>query len=311
MYALADRYLRELEVTARSPHTLRKYRTDLRDFIDWALDNGVLKPSQVNRDAVERYMVHLHALGKSRKTLGARQTSVKMWQRWLAAHNYCASEIQGLRNPASGERALPRVRLTQAQVRAMIEAAKPDVIPGREGRRQGVRDRAILEVLYSTACRVAELCAMNTTDVDLGSGTARVMGKGKRERLVSLGKHARAALGRYLRDPSRPHPEPGHKHALFLSNQGTRIVVRSVYRLVANAAKDARIEGEVGPHALRHACATHMLQRGASLKHISDYLGHANIGTTQIYLHLAKADLWETFDKYHPRAGGSVHGRDG
>jgi site-specific recombinase XerD len=309
MHAIAHRYLRELEVTALSPHTLRKYESDLTDFIKWCLDNGVLKPSQVNRDAVERYLVHLDEEGKSRNTRGARLTSVKMWQRWLVAHNYCASPIYGMRNPASGERTLPRVRLSQAQVRAMIEAAKYVDHVGREGRRQGVRDRAILETLYSTACRVAELCAMNVNDVDLGSGTARVMGKGKRERLVSLGKPARAAIRRYLRDEGRPDPEPGHKAALFLSNQGTRIVVRSVYRLVSNAAKDAKIEGEVGPHALRHACATHMLQQGAGLKHISDYLGHANIETTQIYLHLAKADLWEAFDKYHPRAGDSVHGR--
>lgn len=309
MKALVERYLRELEVTARSPHTLRTYRSHLHDFIAWGLDNGVMKPSQVNRDAVERYLVHLHDTGKSRKTRGSRQTSVKMWQRWLVAHNYASLAITGMRNPASGERNLPRVRLSQSQVRAMIEAAKYVEHVGREGRRQGVRDRAILETLYSTAARVAELCAMNVNDVDLGSGTARVMGKGKRERLVSLGKPALAALRRYLRDPSRPAPEPGHKHALFLSNQGTRIVTRSVYRLVSNAARDARIEGEVGPHALRHACATHMLQQGAGLKHISDYLGHANVATTQIYLHLAKADLWEAFDKFHPRAGGVVHNR--
>lgn len=309
MQVLVDRYLRELEVTARSPATLRTYRSHLADFLAWGLDHGVMKPSHVNRDALERYLVDLHKAGKSRKTLGSRQTSVKMWQRWLAAHNYCRSEIQGLRNPASGERTLPRVRLTKDQVRAMIEAAKYDVEPGREGRRQGVRDRAILETLYSTACRVAELVSMNVQDVDLGSGTARVMGKGKRERLVSLGKPARAALRRYLRDEGRPSPEPGHKHALFLSNQGTRIVTRSVYRLVANAAKDARIEGEVGPHALRHACATHMLQEGAGLKQVSEYLGHASVATTQIYLHLAKADLWEAFDKYHPRAGDFRHNR--
>ncbi len=310
MQALVDRYLRELEVTARSPHTLRTYRSHLTDFLEWGADNGVMKPKHVNRDALERYLVHLHGEGKSRKTLGSRQTSVKMWQRWLAAHNYCASEIQGMRNPAAGERTLPRVRLTQAQVRAMIEAAKYDVEPGREGRRQGVRDRAILETLYSTACRVAELVGMNVQDVDLGSGTARVMGKGKRERLVSLGKPARAALRRYLRDPGRPDPERGHKNALFLSNQGTRIVVRSVYRLVANAARDARIEGDVGPHALRHACATHMLQSGAGLKHVSEYLGHASVATTEIYLHLAKADLWEAFDRFHPRAGDLIHKRD-
>lgn len=310
MKVLVDRYLLELEVTARSPHTVRTYRSHLNDFLAWGLDNGVFKPKHLDRDAVERYLVHLHEAGKTRKTLGSRQTSIKMFQRWLVAHNYASLEIQGMRNPASGERKLPRVRLSQSQVRAMIEAAKYDVEPGREGRRQGVRDRAILETLYSTACRVAELVGMNVNDVDLGTGTARVLGKGKKERLVSLGKPARAALRRYLRDPGRPDPEPGHKHALFLSNQGKRIVTRSVYRLVANAAKDARIEGEVGPHALRHACATHMLQGGAGLKHVSEYLGHASVATTEIYLHLAKGDLFESFDRYHPRAGDFIHKRD-
>ena len=159
-----------------------------------------------------------------------------------------------------------------------------------------LRDRAMLEVLYSTGMRVSELVGMNTDDVDIISGAVKVRGKGKRERMALLGKEAQKALRNYL------DKRKGEEKAVFLNKRGRRLTDRSVRRILDKYVKQCSIEQNISPHSIRHSFATHLLNNGADLRSVQELLGHKNLSTTQIYTHLGSQRIKEIYSKAHPRA---------
>ncbi|HWJ03498.1 MAG TPA: tyrosine recombinase, partial [Verrucomicrobiae bacterium] len=165
---------------------------------------------------------------------------------------------------------------------------------------QGLRDRAILEILYASGLRVSELANLDVLDLELDLNLVKVFGKGSRERIVPLGSYAKSALQAYLAARMNFNPKPGEK-ALFLNRFGTRLTARSVRRVVETCVNAAALKGKISPHTLRHSFATHLLDRGADLRSVQELLGHIKLSSTQIYTHVTKERLKEVYQKFHPR----------
>jgi integrase/recombinase XerC len=219
---------------------------------------------------------------------------VRSFFKHLARHGQAdADPAVGLLR-ARGKRPLPKA-LTVEEIERLIE--RPDrASPG------GRRDRALLECMYSAGTRAAETVGLDRADVDLARGVARVRGKGKKERLAPLGRHAVAALGDYLLDPLRPRPKPAAARALFLNSRGGRLTTRSLGRILEHACARAGLTRAATPHTLRHSFATHLLDRGADLRSVQELLGHAHLVTTQIYTHVSVERLRQVYEQAHPRA---------
>jgi integrase/recombinase XerC len=239
-------------------------------------------------------MAWLHEQKYAKTTVARRLAAVRSWCKFLCRQGVLsASPADGLRGPRQDQR-LPHF-LTEADLVRLLDA------PG--GEPLGIRDRAILETLYSAGLRVSELTGLNLSDVDLDSGTAIIRGKGKRERLAILGKHAQQAIANWLA-VRQPLLEARGKQgeAVFLNKNGTRLTTRSVGRLVAKHLTQAGLDPRTSPHTLRHSFATHLLDRGADVRCVQELLGHQSLSTTQVYTHLTTSRLQESYRQAHPRA---------
>ena len=236
-------------------------------------------------------MVHLHAAGLSTRSVARAVHAARGLFRFAVREGLLRDDpMENLRAPRAFK-ALPRA-LSMAQVEALLAAPDP-------GTPLGVRDRAILEVLYAAGLRVSELIALRAEDVDFELGVLTCLGKGGKERLVPLGQQARAWIRRYLeevRGAGRRSP------VLFLSHRGGKLSRMGLWGIVRRHALAAGLERQLTPHVLRHSFATHLLERGADLRAVQAMLGHADISTTQIYTHVSRARLRKVYDQYHPRA---------
>lgn len=291
------------EERGASPETIRAYQSDLRQFLAFATAKRAtgsppLKPSDADPMLVREYLYWLDRRREQASSMARKLAALRTFYRFLNR------DTDGGPNPAAEVRTpklprrLPRV-LSKDDANALME------FPG-DGDPAGRRDRAILETLYSTGARVSELVGMNREDLDVREGLVRLRGKGRKERIVPIGDVALEAIEEYhaaLRRHSPPvtrHPE--HGQPVFRNARGGRLTVRSVDRLVARYS--ARLMGgRVSPHALRHSFATHLLDEGADLRAIQEMLGHASLGTTQKYTHVAMDQLMKVYDRTHPRAG--------
>lgn len=278
-----------------SEETVRAYRSDLRQFVAYLrgveASRATWAPDDVDPFLVRGYLAWLDRAREKKSSVARKLSTLRSFYRFLVR------EGRVPRNPAAAVRTpkqpkpLPRV-LTKDDANALMEFPEgdhPDV----------KRDRAILEALYSTGARVSELVGLNLNDIDYAEGLVRLRGKGRKERLVPIGDVALDALKEYrdavgLRQPSAP---------VFLNNRGGRLTARSVERLVARYS-GRLVSGRISPHALRHSFATHLLDEGADLRAIQELLGHASLGTTQKYTHVATDQLLAVYDRTHPRAGG-------
>lgn len=285
------------QVRRLSPATVRAYRSDLRDLAETV---GELEVDQVTLETLRDWLWRATQRGDARSTIARRAAAARSFFSW-AHEQQLVDHDPSLRlvAPKRG-RTLPTIAsqdamttLLDAQRRA-AGAGDPIVL----------RDHAILELLYGAGIRVSELCGLDVDDLDLDRGTARVLGKGSKERVVPFGVPARDAAGAYL-TRGRPalaartaRPTP----ALFLGSRGARIGPRAVYSLVAEVLAPFVGEETVGPHALRHTAATHLLDGGADLRAVQEILGHASLGTTQIYTHVSAERLTATYRLAHPRA---------
>lgn len=285
-----------------SPETVRAYARDLAQFLEVARRRlGALPtPAQVRPDDVRAYLGELHARRLARVTMARKLAAVRSFFRHLCRRGVLEeSPAEQVRAPKVPKR-LP-THLTVEAVTALLEA--PD--PARE---VGVRDRALLELLYATGCRCAEITGLDTGDVRLPEGRARVRGKGDKERVVLFGGPARDALSAYLsvrerwRVGARRRGVLGDDDPLFCNSRGTRLSDRSVRRLVSRHVRSAALAAGVTPHALRHSFATHLLDQGADLRDIQELLGHASLRTTQKYTHVSARKLMEVYDASHPKA---------
>ncbi len=296
--AVAD-YLRYLALERNaSPHTVKSYREDLNQavaFLEKQLSGGRPQPTQITARNLRAYLAWLHEQKYARSTVARRLAAVRSWLQYLCRQGVLTTNpADALRGPRPEHR-LPHF-LTVDHLERILDAPVP-------AGPLGLRDRAILETLYSTGLRVSELTALNVEDVDLDGGVARVRGKGKRERLALLGRSALKALGRWLETRTsvlerlqRASP------AVFLNKNGTRLTSRSVGRLLEKYIAQAGLDPRTSPHTLRHSFATHLLDRGADIRSVQELLGHRSLSTTQVYTHVTTKRLQESYQKAHPRA---------
>lgn len=282
-----------------SPETLRAYETDLalfRRFLEEEHVGGEPPgPEGIDAFAVRGFVASRHRAGNKPSSIARRLSAVRSFLRHAVREGRIeASPGKGVPTPRQ-PRLLPKT-LTVDEMFALLDGIPDDGIAG-------LRDRAILELLYATGMRVGELAGLDLEDVDVGNGMARVLGKGRKERMVPVGGKAQAALRSWLaasadlRMGRAAEPE-----ALFLNLRGGRLTDRSVRRILDRRLAEAAVAGHASPHALRHSFATHMLGAGADLRAIQELLGHASLSTTQRYTHVDVDALMQVYDRAHPRA---------
>ncbi|MEM9379925.1 MAG: tyrosine recombinase XerC [Planctomycetota bacterium] len=295
LWPCVDAFLERLRVTrGASEHTLRAYGHDLSDLVSFLAGRGVVTPERLSPRALRAWLGDLDERGLSRATIQRRLSAVRTFLKGLVEEGRLeANPALGLRQRRTS-RHLPGV-LSEDEVASLLAAPDPTTTLGR-------RDRAILETMYSAGTRAAETVGLNRGDLDLDRGVGRVIGKGRKERLVAIGRFAAEALRETLSDPLRPGPTRGSEDALFLNRSGGRLSTRSLETIVGKHALTAGITRRATPHTLRHSFATHLLDRGADLRSVQELLGHEHLATTQIYTHVSVARLQEIYDKAHPRA---------
>lgn len=295
-----EEYLRFLEAERNlSPETLRAYREDLRVFEEFCRRAGAEEPAEVDHRLLRRYLANLQTRGYARSTVARRASSVKGFFRFLTLRGYLRADPSLALSPPRRERRLPR-------------ALRLEEIEGAEEKhalhvyRTSLRDMAVIELLYATGMRVGELSGLDLEDLDMRRGEVRVLGKGRKERVIPVHDAALQLVGRYL-EKERPalaanSPDGAAERALFLNLRGGRLSDRGVRRVVERFFRELEGGRRVSPHTLRHSFATHMLQGGADLRTVQELLGHVDLSTTQIYTHLDKGQLKEVFFRTHPRA---------
>jgi integrase/recombinase XerC len=278
-----------------SEHTLAAYAGDLRQFADWAARSGATEMTKIDRKLLRRYVSFLSERRLARRSIARKASAVRAFLQWAAVQEIIAADPSlGLKVPKL-DRPLPRV------LKAVDAAALCELPPLDDP--MGVRDRAILELLYGSGLRVGELCGLNLQDLELESRTLRVLGKGRKQRQLPVSGPGLKMLTLYL-DDARPqllHRAKQANDALFINSRGGRLGVRSVRSLLENYL---RAEGmkHASPHALRHSFATHMLDGGADLRAVQELLGHDSLATTQIYTHVSSERLRAVYEQSHPRA---------
>lgn len=282
----------------RSEHTIRAYRGDLEALLTHLASQGITRLDEVRLPDLRSWLADELAAGLAPATLQRRSGAVRVFFRWAVAQGLCdADPAAGLKSPRVPRR-LPRTLSqndTETLMAAILDAAALDNGPA------GARDAAILEVLYSSGLRVGELCGLDLPDIDRQRGVLRVLGKGNKQRSVPIGQPAQRAVDSWLaRRPEWLTPASGD--AVFLGRRGGRLDQRVARRVVHDAMRAIPEAPDVGPHGMRHAMATHLLEGGADLRSVQEILGHASLATTQIYTHVSGDRLKQAFRQAHPRA---------
>jgi len=291
-----EAYLSDLAHSRQaSPHTLRAYRGDLGALLAFARVQGVADPRRIDTLLLREFLASLPA--PSRATLARKQASLRGFFGWMQRTGRIRlNPATALATPRRS-RSLPR-GLDETSIGRLLAVPDASAMPG-------VRDRAILEALYSTGMRVEECQRLDLDDLDLAGGTVRLLGKGRKQRLGMLGQPARAALAAWLpeREKLAARRRRTRVDALFLNaRDGGRLTVRSIARLVKACALAAGLPADTSPHTLRHSFATHLLDHGADLRVVQELLGHESLSTTQVYTHVSIHRLKDVYDATHPRA---------
>ena len=281
-----EKFMRYLEIEKNySRHTIINYSLDLEDFKKFL---GNLAVEDVDYLALRKYLSVFKEKNLSARTIARHLSVLRSFFRFLNREGYLKTNPTTSLSTPKQEKRLPSF-LTENEINILIESA----VPKDE---RGLRDRAILETFYSTGIRISELVGLGTQDIDFIGGIAKVMGKGKKERIVPIGEHAIAAIRGYLGKRKK------QQDALFLNRSGRRITTRGVRNIVKKYIRIASIKQGISAHTLRHSFATHLLNRGADLRSVQELLGHVNLSTTQIYTHLTTERLKDVYEKAHPRA---------
>ncbi len=292
------RFLQHMHVErAASPHTLKGYREDLETFVQYfrEADDSCPDPAELTAVELRGYLAALHEAGYAKTSIARKLACLRSFYRFGQREAWVDhNPAKALRNPRK-TRKLPHF-LTTTEVGKLL-AAPPSDQP------LGLRDRAILETLYSAGLRVSELVGLCDGDLDFEQGIVRVRGKGRKERIAPLGSYATRALGRWLKVRKLSAKEPAGREApVFINRFGSRLTVRSVGRMLEKHLQHAGLDDRTSPHTLRHSFATHLLDRGADIRSVQELLGHKSLETTQIYTHLSTSNLRAAYEKAHPRA---------
>ncbi|MEI6214797.1 MAG: tyrosine recombinase XerC [Desulfuromonadales bacterium] len=277
-----------------SPHTLAAYRSDLGQLLAFSLQEkgAAITAGDIDHLTLRRYLAHL-ARTSRKSSIGRKLAAIRAFFRFLVRRGILEKNPAELIATPKKEQRLP-FHLDIDQATTLMEAPDPE-------HKHVLRDRAILELLYSSGLRVSELTGLNISEIDLATGMVRVLGKGGKERIIPIGEHAADAVRSYLEQ----RMAPGRDDVLFLNERGRRINRRSVQRIVDVHVLRIAAFKRISPHTLRHTFATHMLEGGADLRAIQELLGHASLSTTQKYTHVGIDRLMEVYDKAHPKAHSS------
>lgn len=286
-------FLRALEgERGASPHTLAAYRRDLRQFVAFIRGEGITAWDQVTPHLARRYVASLFRR-YARSAVARQLSAIRTFFRFLYRDGHVSRNPLTLVSAPRRRRRLPKF-LTPDEVRAVLQA--PDVSTPL-----GLRDRAVLEMLYATGMRVGELVALRLSDLTW-DGELRVTGKGRKERIVLVTDAAQAAMRQYLEAGRRRIARPRAADAVFVNARGGPLSDRGVRLIVDHALRRTALARRISPHVLRHTFATHLLDGGADLRVVQELLGHASLATTQIYTHVSRDWLKRVYDKAHPRA---------
>jgi integrase/recombinase XerC len=293
-------FTRHLEVErSLSVHTIRAYIGDLESLLNHLDTIGVTDISQLELVHLRSWLANQQVKGGARTTLSRRAVSVRLFTKWAVKNKYLARDVAATLATPKGHRTLPEV-LDIADAKTAMDSLATRA--SEEETPISLRDVAMVELLYATGARVAELCGLDVSDIDYDRQTIRVLGKGNKERTIPLGNPAMKALNVWLKEGRDSIKNSLSGNAVFLGARGKRIDQRTVRTVVYNALQ--AIEGieRMGPHALRHSAATHLLEGGADLRTVQEILGHASLATTQIYTHVSTERLQKAFKQAHPRA---------
>ncbi|WP_372984970.1 site-specific tyrosine recombinase XerD [Microbacterium sp.] len=292
-----DTYLRHVTIErGLSEHTISAYRRDLDMYLEWLVSEGVTDTAEISPAVVGRFIADRSGAdpAPAATSLARLQSSVRGWHRFLAREGIEPDDPSGRLRPPKAPRRLPKA-LTIDQVESLLGA--PSVKDPL-----GIRDRALLELLYATGARVSEAVGLDVDDLAHGD-VLRLRGKGSKERIVPIGSFARAAVDAYLTRVRPGLAVKGRASArLFLGARGAPLSRQSAWLVIRAAAENAHITAEVSPHTLRHSFATHLLQGGADVRVVQELLGHASVATTQIYTHVSVDTLRDIYATSHPRA---------
>jgi len=290
-----DEFLRFL--TAASPATVKAYRQDLNDFIRWSEERGYRTPKAISRNEVDSWIADMQKSGRAQKTMARRISALRRYYQWLLKNKLVVKDpTVKVRTPKGAQR-LPRP-LQRSEIDQLFDEETPQ-------NAFDLRDRLIIELLYGSGLRVAELCGLNEDSLNLEKLTMEVTGKGSKNRLVPINAITRDLLELWIPQGSKTFDADHTSHgrssrALFVNQRGNRIGRSDVRRILHRLLK-AKGLTERSPHAFRHTYATHLLDGGGDLRAVQELLGHADLTTTQIYTHVSKEQLRETHKKHHPR----------
>ncbi|MFJ8458717.1 site-specific tyrosine recombinase XerD [Lysinibacillus xylanilyticus] len=295
-YAIED-YIHFIQVERQlSDNTLASYRRDLENYVNFLREaEGMSDFRNVERMTILRHLEQLRMQGKTSRTVARHISSIRSFHQFLLREKRAETDPTVHLEMPTIEQKLPNI-LSIEEIEALLAA------PNRS-KPQGVRDVAMLELLYGSGMRISELIALDLADIHLTMGFVRVFGKGGKERIIPLGKSALSALSTYL-DGARSQLQGKYQKtdAFFINQRGKRLTRQGCWKLMKEHALKAGIQHELTPHTLRHSFATHLVENGADLRAVQEMLGHADISTTQIYTHISKSRLSEVYKQFHPRA---------
>ena len=285
----------ERSLTSVADSTRRAYVSDVSAFADWAERGGVREPAAVDRILLRRYLAYLSTRNYARRTMARKAASLRRYFAWLRHVGALAVDPSARLSAPRGEGRLPHV-LSRGELEVLLDAPPTRIDDDDEPVR--LRDDAVLELLYGSGVRVAELCGLRPGDVDLANRRVSVWGKRSKQRQVPLSEPAAEAIRGWLeRGRAALVQEGSPEDALFLNMRGRRLGERDVRRIL-----DHRAQSPTHPHALRHTFATHLLDGGADLRVVQELLGHTSLETTQVYTHVSKERLFQVHESTHPRA---------
>jgi len=304
MQAQLDSYVTYLVAERNaSPYTVRNYRREIEEFLEFARGQGAGSWEAVELPLLRRWLAWLTTQGFAKASIARRVSELRSFYRFMQREGIVESNpLMGLSSPKVPRR-LPRYLNVHEAVALLT--APPATTP------QGLRDRAILELLYSAGLRVGELVSLDVSHLDISGQEVLVLGKGNKERVALMGEPAGAALSHYLAHGRSQLGSEQPTRALFLNRFGRRLSAVSVTKMLHKYGKLAGIERRLTPHMLRHSFATHLLDGGADLRAVQELLGHENLVTTQIYTHVSQAQLRESYLRAHPRASEVPSHTDG
>lgn len=275
-------------------NTLESYGRDLRQFQAYLQESKIDFMKDLNRSTILTYLNSLQTNGKATSTISRNLAAIKSFYQYLVRERYLEKDPAAHLESPKLEKKLPKV-LSVHEVEELLKQPNA-LLPA------GLRDKAMLELLYATGIRVSELISLNISDVNLDMGYIKCYGKGSKERIVPLGSIAAKCVQDYLSKGRPKLVRTYEEAALFINHHGNRLTRQGFWKIIKKYAQEANIIKDITPHTLRHSFATHLLENGADLRSVQEMLGHADISTTQIYTHVTRNHLKEVYDKTHPRA---------